>query len=266
MSRPGSEDTAATKEPSARQKAHNLALRRRKFTYVFLVVFAGLVMLGVLVSQFTARVDVSYGVVSRELVREPDTEVYQDVISAYFASNNGQRFRFATDIDALTLHVQQSHPEVRAISPDGMSGVLASRYTVELRQPVASWTVDDTRYYTDSRGVAFRSNFFAPPDVRVVDDTGASIDGATVASTRLLSFIGRLVALAEEQEIEIERIVLPPETTRTVDVHTNQTVARMTVDRGVGEQTEDLARALSHFGDSVPGNLDVRVEGRAFYR
>lgn len=251
-------------EASVRQKAHQLANRRRKVGYTLLASITGVVLFAVLLAQFTARVEVQIQDTTN-LASVPARGDYEAAVEEYLRSNIGQRFRFATDIDALTAYVQQHYPEVASLVPAGMSGAPVTRYDVRLREPVASWNINDARYYTDARGVIFQNNYYSAPAVRVSDDTGADIDGS-IASVRLLNFIGRVVALADEYSVPVEQIVLPPETTRTIDVHTGNTVARMTLDRGAGVQVEDLARVLAHSDGDAPSYIDVRVEGRAFYR
>jgi len=43
---------------------------------------------------------------------------------------------------------------------------------------------------------------------------------------------------------------------------------RVSIDRGAGEQAEDLDRVVRYLAGKsvVPGYVDLRVEGRAFYQ
>jgi len=254
---------------SDRVRAHQLVARRRKVmsTLGFMLLLA--VFVGVLVSQYTGGVVVTSAATT--ITKPLQSKTYEAIIDEYMRIYPLERFRFAMNMERLVVYAREKHPEVKAIEQAGMDRFGVSRFAVEVREPVASWTIDDQRYYTDAAGVSFRDNYFAEPAVKVVDNSGADVrPGNAIVSSRLLTFIGQIVALSKESRITVEEVRLPPDTTRQVELKLagRNTIVRMTVDRSAGEQVEDMARTLQYMnrhGRQV-SQIDVRVEGKAFYR
>jgi hypothetical protein len=251
---------------SARVQAHELTRQRRHIGVVLLLVLCCAFLLFGLISQFTAGVVVKAEDVSVQL-----SPTYEQAIQSYLSSRPAERLRFLTDMERLSEYVQTKAPEVASVQSDGSVGFGESAFVVTMRQPIAGWSMDGHRQYVDSTGTAFSRNYFAPPGVQIVDDSGVPVQaGQAVASNGFLEFVGRAVGLSKTQGYKVTQVVIPEGTTREVELHLEGVAypIKLSVDRPAGEQVEDMARAIKWFAShgQTPQYLDVRVSGRAFYR
>lgn len=258
-----------TPEESSRQKVHHLAIQRRKIGSLFLVVGIAVVALTVLLWQLMAQVHVVTS--TKQLSSSFDPSAYEQSINQYLGLNPAQRLRFVLDEPALSAFVSDELPEVESLSLGGSAGLAQSNFSVTYRTPVAGWQINSKQYYVDANGIVFEKNYYATPVVQIVDESGVSPEqGSTIVGTRLLGFMGRVVAEAQGRGYTITKAVLPAGTTRQVDVYFEgiATYVKFSIDRGAGEQTEDADRSLKFLqsrGTPVQF-IDVRVPGRAAYR
>ena len=86
----------------------------------------------------------------------------------------------------------------------------------------------------------------------------------------MIHYIGRLVALIQQQGYNVERLELPALTSREVDVFLEGKGYRFktTVDRDPAGQAADI-RAIVAYLDAQqlqPQYVDVRVSSQAYYR
>lgn len=261
-------DRSTVPEVSERARIHQLRQLRRKVGATLGVTLAVLVVIVVGISQFTHSVRVV--VPDTTVVQQPDLAVYQRHFDEYFQRYPFERFRFMTNYDQLSQWMQESAPEIAKVTPRGIQSLGVAKYEIRLRAPLVSWTVNDEQYYVDTLGVTFKRNYFASPTVSVVDESGAVVQqGAAIASSRLLSFVGRAVALAAENGVLVTRVEIPSGSMRQVYLHGEGTpIIRMTIDRGVEYQIADMKRALAFFTaqGQMPQYVDVRTAGRAFYK
>ncbi len=255
---------------SERQKAHTLVQQRNRLSLVFMVAAIVVVLLFVGLWQFIAKPVVGFG--DTEITQTVDTDQYEKAISDFVAINPSQRFRVSLNESALTDYVSSVHSEVLQVQlTRDLTLPSQVRFKVLFREPVASWQIRGAQYFVDKDGVVFSQNYFATPGVKVVDESGVKPEqGSAVASSRLLSFLGRVVDQASSRGYIVTEAILPADTTRRVDVQLGQGNARIrfTTDRGVGVQVEDMDHALKFFASrgAAPQYIDVRVAGRAAYR
>lgn len=262
-------DRSTVPEVSERARIHHLRKLRRKVGAALGIALLVLAVMAIGVSQFTQSVYVALS--DDAIVHQPDTERYKHLFDEYFQRHPLQRFRFATNYDQLSQWIQVSASEVAKVTPRGLQSLGTAKYEIRLRQPLVSWTVDGTQYYVDTNGVTFTRNYFDNPTVAVVDESGARVEqGSAIASTRLLSFVGRAVALASDSGFKVQKVELPTRSMRQVYLHGEGVpIIRMTIDRGVEYQIEDMRRALGHFGSTQqtpPQYIDVRTSGKVFYQ
>lgn len=259
-----SEQNAQLKSP--RVHAHDLARLRRKLLAVFVVVVFGAIILYALVSQFTARAYVH----TSELSVQLDSR-YEKVVQDYFGHHPIERLRFALNQQSLQDYVTAALPEVESITPSGSTGLGESDFTVVMRRPVAGWNIGGNQEYVDGEGVSFGRNYYAVPSVQIVDNSGVQLAaGQAVASNSFLSFVGRVVGEAKNQGYIVTKVSIPEGTTREIAV-TLKGVSyqvKFSVGRPVGAQIEDMARAIKWMASHKvhPKYIDVRVNGRAFYK
>lgn len=252
---------------SSRVQLHELTRKRRRMASALAGVLALMFVVYGATTQYTAKPVIQ---------ASPDASIslddsYKNTIDKYLDSHINERLRLFTNMSRLTSHVQSAHPEVKSVEQGKAVGYGESLYRVVFREPIASWNVDGQRLYVDDEGVPFDKNHFAPPELRITDDSGLStLSGQTVMSNRFMSFIGQVISLSREQGYTVTGIVIPEGMTRQVDVSLKgvKYPFKFSSDRPAGEGVEDMIRALEWMRSKrlSPEYVDVRVSGRAFYR
>jgi hypothetical protein len=259
-----SESNAQIKSP--RVQAHELAQQRRHIGATLLIVLSSAGLLFFLISQFTAGVVVRATDVSQQL-----DDTYTEIIESYLSSQPLERLRFMTNTEHLGAYIAEHAPEIASVSLDGGAGLGKSTFVVALREPTVGWTINGKQQYVDSTGTAFSRNYFTTPAVQVVDKSGIQVEaGQAIASNRFLGFVGRAVELSKQRGYKVQSVIIPVGTTRQIELQIKgiSYPIKLSIDRGAGEQVEDMDRAirwLKAHGQS-PKYLDVRVSGEAFYR
>ncbi|MGY4893170.1 MAG: cell division protein FtsQ/DivIB [Candidatus Saccharimonadota bacterium] len=259
----------ATPDESSRQKVHHLAQQRRRMGGIFGIVAIVIVAVGFLLWQLIAQVHVTTS--TKQLATSFDGGQYEAAINEYLGLNPAQRLRLSLDETALSGYVATALPEVESVRMTGMPGLAESNFAITFRTPVAGWQINGKQYYVDATGVVFENNYYDTPGVQIVDESGITPEqGSAVVGSRLLGFLGRVVAQAQGRGYTITKAVLPRDTTRQVDIElaTISTRVKLSIDRGAGEQVEDMDRSLKYLqsrGVSAE-YVDVRISGRAAYR
>lgn len=259
----------AESEPvSERTRMHQLAKRRRNIGAIFTLVLGIIIILAVLLSQFTGQVIVAG---SSAALTHPITPTgYEKAINDYLAIHPVERLRFALNETALSQYVSSVLPEVSHVKLTSTSNITDSNFTLTLRKPVAGWQINGHQYYVDDTGVVFQNNYYETPTVQIVDQSGVSPEqGSIVASARLLSFVGKVVSLAGQGNYTVTQAILPAGTTRQLEIQLKdvQPLVKLSIDRGAAEQVEDMISALNYLKSQgkAAQYVDVRVSGRAVY-
>lgn len=258
-----------TPDESSRQKVHHLAQQRRRMGGIFGIVAIVIVAVGFLLWQLIAQVHVTTS--TKQLATSFDGGQYEASINEYLGLNPAQRLRLSLDEAALSGYVATELPEVESVQMSGMPGLAESNFAITFRTPVAGWQINGKQYYVDATGVVFENNYYDTPGVQIVDESGITPEqGSAVVGSRLLGFLGRVVAQAQGRGYTVTKAVLPRDTTREVDIEvaTISTRVKLSIDRGAGEQVEDMDRSLKYLqsrGVSAE-YVDVRISGRAAYR
>lgn len=252
---------------SPRAHVHHLTAHRRRLSSILLFVFIVSVFLVWLIYEFAATVHVSPTASSVTLKNDR----YEKIVNDYFASHPIERLRFLVNHQELNEHIKREAPEVASVRAVGAAGFATGQFDIEMRKPIAGWLISDKQYYVDDTGVAFQINYFEQPPVKIVDQSGIpQTEGATVASSRFLQFVGRSVAAARIYNITVEQAIIPVNTTRQVELRISghDYPIRLSLDRPVGEQVEDLQRVVTYMDSrqQTPKYIDVRVSGRAYYQ
>lgn len=253
---------------SPRVHAHHLRRHRRRAGLALFALLAICVGLGYLMYESIVNVAVT--------TSAPGTfnsATYQSAIHEYLMAHPLERFRFSLNTSGLTTYLQaHGYPEVQSIDPTlPYGGIGRADVHVVFRNPAVVWHTGGTVLYVDAQGNAFTRNYYQEPDVEVVDQTGIPANGGQVlASDLLLGFIGKVVGRMSENGLTVSQIILPPNTTHQVQVSV-QGVSypiKFSIDRPVGEQAEDAARAIRYLASKgiSAQYLDVRVSGRAYYQ
>lgn len=259
----------ALHQATPREKMHRLASLRRKLIVTLVTSLSVILVLGVLLQQFTASVVVEVAGIARS---DESSNQYEQSLQRYFSRNPLERLRFNIDQHAMTSFIHSEHPEVESVVSEGYDGLATSRFQVELRTPVVSWQVDDKVYYVDRYGVSFEKNMYAQPSVKIIDNSGVDYtSGTAIASERFLNFVGQAVARAQDDAgVTVTEVSIPAGTSRQVALtlkgYSYEII--MSIDRSVGEQIEDMGRVVRHFEAQgrEPQYVDLRVKGKAFFR
>jgi len=231
-------------------------------------VFVLTALLWTLINNFTATVIVS--VPSMAISKPVDSSYYGKVIQEYLNINPMSRLHFLLDQSALTTYVSSKLPEVLTVVQQNMIGIGETNFAITMRIPVAGWMINGKQYYVDSKGIPFEKNYFLVPTVQIVDNSGTPPQtGTAIASNRFLSFVGRVVSLAKASGYTVTQAILPVNTTRELEIRfkENNFLVKLSIDRPVGEQVEDMGRAVQYFisHGQTPNYIDVRVSGKAFF-
>ena len=254
---------------SPRGKVHSLAEQRRKVAGLFAMVFAAVVVLTLLLTQLVAQLTVTTS--TRQLTTAFESAPYEAAIQEYLGINPAERLRFTLSEERLSSFVATQLPEVEALKVSGVRNMVTTQFSVTFRQPVAGWVIDGKQHYVDAQGIVFDKNYYEAPTVQIIDQSGIDPErGTAVAGSRLLAFLGRVVARAGESGLTVTEAVLPANTTRQLQVRLKDipTVVTFSIDRGAGEQVEDMTRSLKYLQSQgiAATTLDIRVSGRAAYK
>ena len=252
---------------SPRAHVHHLTAHRRRLGSILTVVIIVSAFLLWLLYEFTASVHVVPTASSITL----QSGRYEKIINDYFAIHPIERLRPLLNADQLDQYVKHTAPEVQLVRADGAAGFATGQFVITPRQPIAGWLIGNAQNYVDSSGVAFQINYFEQPPVKIVDQSGVPQEvGEAVASSRFLSFVGRSVAVAKDYNMTVEQAIIPTGTTRQVELRVagHDYPVKLSLDRPVGEQIEDMQRSLAYFDSKgqKPEYVDVRVSGKAYYK
>lgn len=254
---------------SPRTKAHHLTIQRRKIGGLLAIVLAAIIVLTILVTQLTAQVTVASS--TKQLTTSFEGEPYEAEINRYLGVNPAERLRFALNEAALNDYITSVLPEVESVNVSGVKNISTTQFAITFRTPVAGWQINGNQQYVDASGVVFEKNYYTTPGVQIIDESGITPEeGTTVASSRLLGFLGRVVAQAESRGYVVTQAILPVGMTRELDIQLKDISPRikLSIDRGAGEQIEDMARSITYLQSRniTPQYIDVRVSGRAAYQ
>lgn len=253
---------------SPRVHAHTLMRTRR---HMGLILFAIIIACGVLygiVSQFTATVTVT---INDSASVEPKAD-YAKAVQDYLAGAPLERLRFLVNNDALKHALQAQYPEIAGATLQGGDGLGNAEVALTMRQPVAEWTVGGQNEYVDNSGTPFKTNYYNDPSVKIIDKSGIRPkDDQSLISNAFLGFVGQVVGISKSLEnLTVTAITIPPDTTREIEVSVSGVPypIRLSTDRSVGDQVEDMTRTIAWMqkNNKTPNYVDVRVSGEAFYQ
>jgi hypothetical protein len=251
---------------SPRAHVHHLTSHRRMLGTIFILVLGMTCFLGWLIYEFTAvvRVSPTSGIVINE-------SRYTHAIDDYLAIHPFERLHVLLNQGSLTSYLAQVVPEVKDAIDGGTVGFATGQFDLTFRKPVVGWLIANNQYYVDDNGVSFQVNYFDQPPVKIIDQSGVpQTTGTTVASSRFLRFVGQAVTLARASGLTITQAIIPANTTHQIEVIVTGHAypIKLSLDRPVGEQIEDMQHALAFFDTKGqhPQYVDVRVSGKAYYK
>ncbi|MDB5165451.1 MAG: hypothetical protein JWM00_341 [Candidatus Saccharibacteria bacterium] len=261
-----SEGSAQLKSP--RVHVHHLALKRRQVGMLLSVIVLITLGLYLLINQFTASTMVSVKNTPQNAALQA---LYDPIIQEYYGQHPIERLRFLTNERTFLGFMQSKAPEIESVAVEASSQFATSQFIIIPRKPITGWTISGSQQFVDANGTAFSRNYYAAPQVQIVDNSGVPVTaGQAVASNRFLGFVGRLVGFAQQRGYTVEQVVIPSGTTRQLDLKIAgiSYLVKCSIDRSAGEQAEDLDRSIKHLQQRgmTPSFIDVRVGGKAFYQ
>lgn len=261
-------DVADSQLKTPRMRLHELHMARRRLATRLLITLLILAGLTYLMYQYTGTSRaISY---TATPVATTDDEGYISTIHKYYADNPLQQFLFSVDTAAMSRYVQAVHPEVASVAVARTKNGI--RHVLTLRQPILSWTTRKGQFYVDATGTPFTRNYYREPSLKVQDKSGISdSSGGAIISSRFIRFVGLVISALQDKGVaSVQQVVLPPNTTHEVDFRVSgyNFDIKTSIDRDPAGQAEDIANALSYIAEKgiSPSYIDVRVEGKAFYR
>lgn len=251
---------------SSRTQAHHLTVQRRKI----MAVLGGVLCVALVTAGLLYNLTAYPRVVSSNPTVMADAQRYEQAISSYLNERPLERLRFVLDNDKLANHLRQTVPEVATVHQDGFMSLGVSKFTLTMRQPIASWIISGKQYFVDDKGIPFEKNYYDVPLVAVVDQSGVQqATGTVVASSRFLTFVGKVVAETQKYGLTVQQAVIPSNTTRQLELRLEGRAypIKLSLDRGVAVQVEDMKRVVDYLEKKkvIPQYVDVRVSGRAYY-
>lgn len=252
---------------SPRIHIHDLTKQRRTIGSVLAATIIVCIAIGGLLLQFTARPVAAAADGSISLQHDR----YEKIIDEYLSRHPVERLRFVLNEARLNEYVQQRLPEVSRVNAGGAAGFGAGEFQVSVRSPLVSWMIGSSQYFVDASGVSFQKNYYDAPTVKIVDRSGVEqTAGMAIASSRFLNFVGRSVSTAKNYGLIVEQAIIPQGTTRQIELRAagHEYPVKLSLDRSVGEQVEDMNRAITFLENKNirPQYIDVRVSGKAFYK
>lgn len=256
-------------ETSDRQELHVLKRRRRKIAIRLTLSLGVLLIAGGLLNQLTANIKVvtpNAGTGNSGIQQR-----YSDIFMQYLKDRPLERLRFMVNYDNLHAFLLEKTPEIQSAEIVAGDSIATSELRLSFRQPVLQWTSGNHKYFVDGQGVTFAQNYFDEPDIAVDDQSGVQPEaGQVVVNRNFLSFLGQVAAKFEENGTKVSRVVLPEDTVRQVEfgLEGRNSMIRMTVDRGVAEQTNRALKSLSWLDAQGlnPGYIDARVDQKIYYK
>ncbi len=263
------EQSASLQSP--RVQAHNLKRKRRSIRLALISALVLIAGLGWLLTQIIVEPKVQIVGTSNDPEVQTAARDYAAAIQDYLSVNPLERLAVNINANNLSRAIQSRYPEVSSVSPPAKGALWSADFSVNLRSPVVYWQSGNMKAYVDSTGVVFERNILGTSVIAVEDQTGirASV-GNSVISGRFLQFIGKVVGHFKENNLTINKMILPASTTRQLLVSLDGVgySIKMTVDRPAAGQVEDAVRAIRYLTNRgiTAEYIDVRVSRRAFYK
>lgn len=255
---------------SPRLKLHELHTHRRRLS----LSLAGLAAL-TLLSLYAIGTSLATTSVSAEgnvVLTSQEASDLQARLRAFSTAYPGQMFTGLLDQPRLTAYLQQQYPEIASAYLARPAYLPANSLMIRFRTPLVAWNIDGQQLYIDADGAMFSRLHGAAPRLTVEDESGvrASDVATSVASKRFIRYLGQLLAALERQQPSpVERVVIPS-STRQLDLYLQGRAypIKTHIDRHPEGQAIDIANALKFIDERqlTPEYVDVRVEGKAFYK
>lgn len=201
---------------------------------------------------------------------EKDKTQMKEAFNDYLAQHPTQLFMVTLQTEDFLRELQAVHPEIKAAYFQSELFGLKHTLKLSLREPLLEWNVAAKKYYVDSLGVAYEKNYFKAPRVSVEDQSGVAFSDSNAIPRRLIAYIGQLTGALQTNNIGVVTRIVIPASSREVDVYLEgrDYAIKTHIDREAFETAGDIKSAFGYLDQKAirPSYIDVRVEGKAFYK
>lgn len=252
-----------------RLKAHELRQERTKILRMLGFLGVCMIILAFIIVNYVSTFTINFYEISSE--SSPSTNQYDDSLKDYFNERPIERFGFILNSDQLNTFMCQKHSELASFMALRQWYGGDVKFAATFRQPLLVWQTGDQKFYVDSQGIAFTSDYFKQSLVSVEDKSGIAPDSSnSVASQRFIRFLGQLVGAVNEGGKGKVTAIIIPSSTREIDLTLEGRgyPIKTHIDRDPLQQAEDILNALKYFDEKgeKPQYIDARVAGKAFYK
>ncbi|HEX6462031.1 MAG TPA: hypothetical protein VFZ58_02025 [Candidatus Saccharimonadales bacterium] len=253
---------------SERLKLHELQRRRRML--VGIVITCSFVALGIWYLLATTVIGAKI-VADNQALSPAEQQKIRRSIQEYVESFPTEAFVPTLQRQRFMAFIERSYPEIASIQLKSSWLGVDRSFHITYRQALATWQIGDKRFYIDANGIAFTALHGPEPRLKVEDASGFQpTDGNSVASKRFIRYLGQLLAAVQLKQIgSVERIIIPT-SMRELDIYFKDRSypLKTHIDRDPYKQVDDIAAALTFIDEKQvkPQYVDVRIEGRAYYR
>jgi hypothetical protein len=257
------------KTTNGRAHLHVLHRQRRFLRIALVICAAAIIIVGFLILNRVSALSIA---LDDNGVRfsEQDKVDIQTTFKKYIDQHPTQTFVVSLQNQEFFKLLIADHPEIKQLSLTSNSFGLTHSLHVTFRQPLLQWNVAGKQYYVDSDGVLFENNHFVTPKVSVEDQSGIAFSDGSAIPQRLIRYIGRMAGALQTNQIGIVSRVVVPASSREVDIYLEgrDFAIKTHIDRDAYATAGDIKSSLSYLdGKGIkPQYIDVRIEGKAFYK
>lgn len=256
---------------SDRVKLHGLHSSRRSLKAGLVALLLLALVSGFLLSHSLAFANLS---VPANAAQAGAPSALRNTLRDYVNGHPAEAFAISLNEQRAAEFLQtHGHPEVAGLNTSiswiGFNDTIA----VDFRRPIALWQMNNETYYVDKRGVVFQHYQGPKPSLEIKDTSGYIAELARqdmLASRQFISYVGQLAGELRRIGVNpIQQVVIPP-VVRQVNIYIQgrDYEIRVNTSRDPESQAQDIKHAIQYFEKQgiSPEYIDVRVEGKAFYK
>ncbi|MCL1929731.1 hypothetical protein FWF93_01190 [Candidatus Saccharibacteria bacterium] len=205
---------------------------------------------------------VSFNDDTDEVIKQPDFDKMTALTREYLSQHPFERISFLMNNDGFEQYLVKQMPEIKEAKLK-KANLFSNSLSVSLRRPEARFK----NQYVDAQGMIFENNFFSPPELEIIDNSGA---GDSSLPGSFLSFIGQVASGLSDAGLVAQKVVIPPGALRYVELYIDGVSYpfKAQIDRVPARQVADIISMKKYLEGKnlIPSYVDVRVEGRGYWR
>jgi hypothetical protein len=199
-----------------------------------------------------------------------ENENYINTANDYLSEHPSERFAWSFKKDLFNDFFTKQHPEVKTATIDNRittDGTLK----LKIREPVAVWKSSQNNYFVDADGHIFEINLFGFPEIEIFDQSNIGIANGSTASSRLLEFVGKVIAGINSSGVgKTKSVTIPATAIRYFEIKLDgyNFPIKVQTDRDPSDQVRDVMNMVEYLKSNniTPSYVDVRVRNRGFWK